>query len=286
MVLRKLRSRLQRLAGGKRGQPPPASIDPELATDDLTGAHYIAALARLHAELEPASYLEIGSWRGESAAVARCHSIIIDPDLGQLRNIMQGKPSLAAYQMTSDAFFERHAADLLKWPPDLVFLDGMHLFEYLLRDFYNVEPFCSPTSLIAIHDCIPSGVEMAGRVNDPPKRTLERHRDWWTGDVWKIVPILKRLRPDLSIFPLDAAPTGLVIVTTLDPRSRILRQNEDAICAEWKDVELRDYGLRRFLSECGVVPVERFMSETLPRLVSLARADTAQTAGRETIPPA
>lgn len=264
MFFRQVWSRLQLMAGAKSGKQTPASMNSELAADDLTGTHYIATLARLHAELQPSSYLEIGSRKGESAAVARCHSIVIDPDLSKLRNIMDGKPSLAAYQMTSDAFFRRHATDLPKRPLDLVFLDGMHLFEYLLRDFYNVERFCSAASIVAMHDCIPTDVEMAGRDNAATKRTLDRHRDWWAGDVWKMVPILKRFRPDLSIFALDAAPTGLVIVTNLDPASRVLRQNEDIICAEWKEVALREYGLQRFLRECGAVPVDRFMSGTFP----------------------
>ena len=40
----------------------------------------------------------------------------------------------------------------------------------------------------------------------------------WSGDVWKVVVWLRRHRPDLRITTLDVAPTGLAVVTGLDPR--------------------------------------------------------------------
>jgi hypothetical protein len=52
---------------------------------------------------------------------------------------------------------------------------------------------------------------------------LTRHDPcWWAGDVWKVVLVLKRYRPDLKIRAFDSAPTGLVVVTGLDPASTAL----------------------------------------------------------------
>jgi hypothetical protein len=31
----------------------------------------------------------------------------------------------------------------------------MHLFEYALGDFMNVEQRCGPVSMILVHDCVP-----------------------------------------------------------------------------------------------------------------------------------
>ncbi len=35
-------------------------------------------------------------------------------------------------------------------------------------------------------------------------------RIYWTGDVWKLIPILQRYRPDLQLTLFDAPPSGLV----------------------------------------------------------------------------
>ena len=39
---------------------------------------------------------------------------------------------------------------------------------------------------------------------------------WWTGDVWRTIVALKKMRPDLKIVALDAAPTGLIVITNLN----------------------------------------------------------------------
>jgi len=36
--------------------------------------------------------------------------------------------------------------------------------------------------------------------------------DFWTGDVWKIVPALIKFRPDLRVFTIACPPTGLTVV--------------------------------------------------------------------------
>ena len=41
-------------------------------------------------------------------------------------------------------------------PVDLALIDGMHHFEYALRDFMNLERLCAPQSTILIDDCFPA----------------------------------------------------------------------------------------------------------------------------------
>src|SRR5258706_5348979 len=48
----------------------------------------------------------------------------------------------------------------------------------------------------------------------------ERVDAFWSGDVWKLVPCLKKYRPDLSIHTIASAPTGLPVIRNLDPASR------------------------------------------------------------------
>lgn len=64
--------------------------------------------------------------------------------------------------------------------------------------------------------------------------------------MWKLIPILQRWRPDLTLTVLDCRPTGMVCVTGLDPESRVLAEAYDQIVAEWVAVELEDYGVERF----------------------------------------
>jgi hypothetical protein len=45
------------------------------------------------------------------------------------------------------------------------------------------------------------------------------------GDVWKIMPILREYRPELTCLPVDVATGGLLIVAGLDPTSNILWNN-------------------------------------------------------------
>ena len=72
---------------------------------------------------------------------------------------------------------------------------------------------------------------------------------YWTGHVWKMVPVLRALRPEMRLTCLRAPPTGLVVCTGLDPHSRVLSDAYEAVLAEWEPVRLADYGLARLHAE-------------------------------------
>jgi len=166
------------------------------------------------------------SWRRSNFKTGEsCDSIAVDPSFQIDRPIMSGKRVCMLFQMTSDRFFAKYSPrDLLNGPIDLAFLDGMHRFEYLLRDFSNIERHCRKNSLICLHDCLPPTLEMTVR-EDRGSSLSTKYRGYWTGDVWKVVPILRKARPDLGIVFLDCPPTGLVICTNLDPSNEILKSN-------------------------------------------------------------
>ncbi|HEV8390055.1 MAG TPA: class I SAM-dependent methyltransferase [Dongiaceae bacterium] len=193
------------------------------------GRNYLKVLAQLHALRRPEAYLEVGTATGATLAIARCASVAIDPRFRLDRDVRAGKPACHLFEMTSDAFFAAEdPSRLLGRPIDLAFIDGMHQYEFALRDFMNIEAHCRPDSLIVLHDCLPVDSHMARREpGDRSSAAWSAYPNAWAGDTWKALWILQRYRPDLRIFAFDATPSGLVVVTRLDPRSQVLKQRYD-----------------------------------------------------------
>src|SRR6185437_4896339 len=147
---------------------------------------------------------------------------------------------------------ERRCADLLGRPVDMAFLDGMHRFEYLLRDLIGTEAACHPRSLILLHDCVPLNPRMALRQWLPGGPAETWTAPFWAGDVWKLLPILKKYRPDLRLHVLDCPPTGIVAITRVDPASHVLADHYYDIIDEHAATVLDDDRLRSFWDELEV----------------------------------
>jgi hypothetical protein len=241
----------------------PNGTDVPNCLPDLAGEYYINVLARLHQALRPTTYLEIGTFQGASLEAARCATISIDPAF-QLASAapVQNKPFCGLYQQTSDEFFAtNNPSAILGGPLDLAFLDGMHWCEFLLRDFFNTERFCRPDSVIALHDCLPVEAPMAERNGG---LAITPHRQgWWTGDVWRTLWALRQYRPDLDITVLDAGPTGLVLITGLDPASTLLAEREAEIVAAMMAQSLEAIGLPAWHAAQQVQSATAFGTETM-----------------------
>ncbi len=178
-------------------------------------------LDRLHGLLAPRTYLEIGVARGASLALARSQtmSVGVDPDPHVPDELARRCRIL---DMTSDEFFISGQPERLfgRVPVDLAFIDGMHLFEFALRDFANVEHASKASSVVVLHDCLPRNERTAAR---------ERSTDYWTGDVWKLVLCLLDHRPDLELVLLDIPPSGLALVSGLRP-------GDETLCTSYADL--------------------------------------------------
>ncbi|MFF1877898.1 class I SAM-dependent methyltransferase [Leifsonia sp. NPDC058230] len=173
----------------------------------------------LHRVLQPRTYLEIGVENGFGLELSRARTIGIDPDFHITREV---KAPLELARVTSDEFFARD--DPLGFfegtPIDLAFVDGMHLIEYAYRDLMNIEEFSAPATVVVFDDVLPRSVEEAAR---------QRHTDAWTGDVFKLVGILRRHRPDLALLLVDTQPTGSLVVLGLDASSTVLADAYDGV---------------------------------------------------------
>lgn len=179
--------------------------------------HYLDVLADIHRELVPAFYLEIGVFRGQSLALAHCPAIGVDP-FPEVTIALPAETNVVA--LTSDDFFAGPHKHWLTQPPSLAFIDGMHHFEYALRDFMHIERESEPGTLAVFDDIFP---------NHPAQALRERRTGAWTGDVWKLVFCLRKWRPDLFLLPVDASPAGLLIVGGLNKNNRVLWNNYNPI---------------------------------------------------------
>lgn len=225
--------RLEPHRGGKTeavdaaGVPAPVQpIEPDRSYEDPQLSRH-EFLAGLHRVLEPATYLEIGVNDGRSLALSRSKSIGVDPMYGILTEI---KCDVQLVRDTSDDFFAR--PDPLEHfegqSVDLAFIDGMHWAEFAYRDFSNVERLMSPNGVIVLDDMLPRNADEASR---------DRATFYWAGDVFKVGEALARLRPDLVVLPVNTSPTGVILVTCLDPSSTVLRDAYEDLLPELQSAD-------------------------------------------------
>jgi len=229
-------------------------VDGHSRVSPLGGLHYLDFLAALHEARPVNRYLEIGTQSGVSLGLARGQAVAIDPNFVLDKQAWSEKPGMHLFEMTSDEFFASHdPRGILGQAVELAFIDGMHLSEFVLRDFCNVEPYCSENALIVLHDAIPRNFEMTER-----DRRTDARRDkelaWnWTGDVWWVVPLLRRERPDLRIQVLDCPPTGLVLVSNLDPQYRMPPGRLEELTRTLTETELPESEFWSFIESLDVV---------------------------------
>ena len=238
-------------------------------------------LAEIHARLRPRNYLEIGVNDGRSLRLSRVPSIAIDPAFRITEPI---RCDLHLVRETSDAFFARrdpivHLRSgrnpirnlrrgrapfghyLGRTVVDLAFIDGMHLFEYALRDFMNVERFAGPASVIVLDDMLPRSVDEAAR---------DRHTGAWAGDVYKLIGVLRRHRPELVLLPVDTQPTGVLVVLGADPTDRRLTDAYEHLVAEFASPDPQQVPVE-IIERREAVDPDRFLGSGVLELLAKRR---------------
>lgn len=191
----------------------------------LPGPSYSEILTHLHQVLRPKTYVEVGIARGTSFQLVQpstqCVGIDPQPNISGLAPV-----NSTIFSMTSSDFFRSHnlTQELQGNFVDLAFIDGLHWFDQALQDFIEIEKHSHQNGLILFHDTLPLDEITARR---------DRTTQFWSGDVWKVVPILKTYRPDLKIFTIATKPTGLTCVTNLNPTSKTLIKFYSEIIEEY-----------------------------------------------------
>ncbi len=198
-----------------------------LASLAFPGPPYRELLKRVHATLRPRTYLEIGVEHGTTLALAVHSQQVVGVDPVPRPPARELPHNTRLFCATSDEFFARHSRQDVfgELPLELAFIDGMHWFEYALRDFCNVERWCTAASTVILHDCLPVMAVAAER---------ERQTTFWVGDTWKALECLLRERPDLRISIVPCHPSGLVVIQGLDARATLSSERLETLYSEYR----------------------------------------------------
>jgi hypothetical protein len=157
------------------------------------------------------SYLEIGYQQAICFNAVKCErkdAVDPAPMHNDFMNTFQGKEF---YLGTSDDFF---AFTENKY--DLIFIDGLHTYEQVKRDFENAIKCLNPGGLIMLHDMNPSSEERA-------KSFAEGGQ--WNGDCYKVAIDLFRGEYKFKYYTVDDDNGCLVVNPFEEDEDRPLRED-------------------------------------------------------------
>ena len=84
-------------------------------------------------------------------------------------------------------------------------------------------------------------------------------RDFWTGDVWKVVPILTKLRPGMKLMYVDCPPSGLLVCAHLDPLSKVVEANYSTLLRGLDFAQPSEFGMTNLRSLCPTLDSTRLL---------------------------
>jgi glycosyltransferase involved in cell wall biosynthesis len=151
-------------------------------------------------------YLEIGVEYGECFNETHfIDKVGVDPDPK-----FSPKNNQELFLLTSDDFFKQYFSDnsietLENSKPhfDVIFIDGMHQTEYVLRDINNSIQLLSNDGFIFIDDILPFNYNEQLKI--PIKHYYEngilKYGENWTGDIWKVIyHLIKNYKDKINQF--------------------------------------------------------------------------------------
>lgn len=218
--------------------------------------------------INPRNYIELGTVNDDNFSHCNCPAICISSNYSiQVKSPI--KNSLKLFRCSSAEFFTKYSLneELEQKTLDFCFIDNAHHFEALLRDFINLENFSSSSSLVAFDNVLPQDENMAAR---------EYRFGWWMGDVWKIIPLLRKWRPDLKLVVVDDKTTGVALVTNLNSSSTVLSERFDEIVSHYLGIS---FNLQDVLGELAPKPpssevVTQFLTDSeISRLTEIRHLD-------------
>jgi len=150
------------------------------------------------------SYLEIGIEDGKNFNALTLGGGAIKVGIDPAKKSRR----VATHPMTSDAYFDKYPSQTF----DLVFIDGLHEADQVLRDVNHALTVLNDGGTIVCHDLNPGSYQ---------RQVVPRAKGSgaWLGDCWKAWVALRR-RANLSMFVVDT-DYGCGIIRRRHPRSSI-----------------------------------------------------------------
>jgi len=214
-------------------------------------------LSRLANLYEDSRYLEIGVRKGVTFdQVPAARKVAVDPlFLFDHEQMQRDHPGTEYHQVTSDDYFASLIGVDEKF--DVIYLDGLHVYEQTLRDLMNALDHLQPRGVIVIDDTRPPSYV----ASLPERDAFFAVRTWlgvtdrsWMGDVYKLVWFLDTFCPHLT-FRTIANNHGQTVVwrtrrAEIQPRTigEIDRLTFEQFVLEQDVLQLRRFGeIRREL---------------------------------------
>jgi len=145
------------------------------------------------------NYLEIGCHNNEVFDKIEVDKVGVDPISG------------GTVRATSDQFFLQN-----KKLFDCIFIDGLHIYEQVIRDIKNSLNFLNDDGVIILHDCLPKSIS---------HQRVPRTRYNWNGDVWKAM-VEVRTWDNCDAFTV-LADQGLGVIKKKDNSNKIFIDNKN-----------------------------------------------------------
>jgi len=174
------------------------------------------------------SYLEIGCFKDETFNQINIKKKIgVDPVSG------------GNLRMTSDQFFIDNKEKF-----DLIFIDGLHVYEQVIKDIFNSIKVLKENGIILVHDCLPRKLWY---------QTPTRMSDTWNGDVWKAIVECRTLENIDTYTCLADEGIGVIKV---QKNNNLLNLN----LSNFKNLKYKEYYTNRE-SLMNIISVEKLINQ-------------------------
>ena len=174
------------------------------------------------------SYLEIGCFKDETFNQINIKKKIgVDPVSG------------GNLRMTSDQFFIDNKEKF-----DLIFIDGLHVYEQVIKDIFNSIKVLKENGIILVHDCLPRKLWY---------QTPTRMSDTWNGDVWKAIVECRTLENIDTYTCLADEGIGVIKV---QKNNNLLNLN----LSNFKNLKYKEYYTNRE-SLMNIISVEKLLNQ-------------------------
>ena len=171
------------------------------------------------------SYCEIGVDKGETLNKVKKIKIIDAIGVDPFR--------IADIKKSSDNFFKTNKRKF-----DLIFIDGLHEFDQVLRDFENSIQSTNEDGIILIDDCLPSSFN---------EQLIPRIQRKWTGDTWKLLFLINELDFEYII---SNCQSGIGIVKVNKSKLKYIKDLDinrfkkldfNYFCENYKKLNIKNY---------------------------------------------